>query len=146
MKKVLKFIGRIVGGLIGLIVIAILTVMAIGYFRFHKTYNIDISGIEIPTDDASIERGEHLVQAVAHCGYCHGTDFSGEYIINKPGAEGIVVAPNLTTGEGGIGASFTDEDWVRALYHGVNDDGRSVIIMPSLFFHVMSKEARSLPT
>jgi len=140
MKKVLKLIGKIVGGLVGLIVIAVAAILAIGYFRFNKTYSIDVSGIEIPTDEASIARGEHLVQAVVHCGYCHGTDFSGDYIINNPGKEGIVVAPNLTSGEGGIGASFTDEDWVRALYHGVNDEGRSVIVMPSLFFHVMSED------
>jgi mono/diheme cytochrome c family protein len=112
MKRILKLIGRIVGGLVGLIVIAIVTVITIGYFRFHKTYDIDVSGIKIPTDDASIARGEHLVQAVAHCGYCHGTDFSGDYMINNPGKEGIVVAPNLTSGEGGIGASFTNEGWV----------------------------------
>ena len=140
MKRILKLIGKIVGGLVGLIVIAILTVMGIGYFRFHKTYNIDTSGIKIPTDEASLARGEHLVQAVAHCGYCHGTDFSGGYIINNPGKEGIVVAPNLTSGKGGIGASFTDEDWVRVLYHGVNDEGRSVIVMPSMLFHVMSEK------
>jgi len=136
MKKVLKLIG----GLVGLIVILVAVILGIGYSRFNKTYDIPVSGIEIPTDDASIARGEHLVQAVAHCGYCHGTDFSGEYIINNPGAEGIVAAPNLTSGEGGIGVSYSDEDWVRALYHGVNDERRSVIIMPSLFFHVMSEE------
>jgi len=140
MKRVLKLIGKIIGSIIGLIVIAVAAVLANGYFRFHKTYNIDVSGIEIPTDEASIARGEHLVQAVAHCGYCHGTDFSGDYIINNPGKEGIVVAPNLTSGQGGIGASLTDEDWIRALYHGVNDEGRSVIVMPSLFFHVMSED------
>jgi len=140
MKKVLKVIGLIVGSLVGLIVIAIAAVLATGFFRFHKTYDIDVIGIEIPTDEASIARGEHLVGAVAHCGYCHGDDFSGDYVINNPGKEGVVVAPNLTAGEGGIGASFTDEDWVRALYHGVNDEGRSVIVMPSLFFHVMSEE------
>ena len=140
MKKVLKLVGKVVGGLVGLIVIAVAAILTIGYSRFNKTYNIDVSGIKIPTDKASIARGEHLVQAVAHCGYCHGTDFSGEYIINNPGKEGIVVAPNLTSGEGGIGAAFTDEDWVRALHHGVNDEGRSVIVMPSLFFHVMSEE------
>jgi mono/diheme cytochrome c family protein len=139
MKKILKLIGKIVGGLVGLIVIAIVTVIAIGYFRFNKTYDIDVSGIEIPTDEASIARGEHLVQAVAHCGYCHGSDFSGEIIIDS-GPEGVVVAPNLTPGQGGIGASFTDEDWIRALYHGVSDEGRSVIMMPSLFFNVMSEE------
>ena len=140
MKKVLKFIGKIVGSLIGFIVIAVALILAIGYFRFNKTYGIDVSGVEIPTDEVSIARGEHLVQAVAHCGYCHGTDLSGDYTVNKPGAEGIVVAPNLTSGQGGIGASFTDENWVRALYHGVTDEGRSVIMMPSLFFNVMSEE------
>ena len=136
MKKILKLIG----GLVGLIVILVAVILGIGYSRFNKTYDIPVSGIEIPTDDVSIARGEHLVQAVAHCGFCHGTDLSGDYMINNPGKEGIVVAPNLTSGEGGIGASFRDEDWVRALYHGVNDEGRSVIIMPSLFFHVMSEE------
>ena len=140
MKRILKLIGKIVGGLVGLIVILVAVILGVGCSRFNKTYNIPVSGIEIPTDEASIARGEHLVQAVAHCGYCHGTDFSGEYIINNPGAEGIVVAPNLTSGEGGIGSTYTDDDWVRALYHGVNDEGRSVIVMPSLFFHVMSEE------
>lgn len=106
MKKFLKLIGKIVGGLVGLIVILVAVILAIGYSHFNKTYDIDVSGIEIPTDEASIARGEHLVQAVAHCGYCHGTDLSGDYTVNKPGAEGIVVAPNLTSGEGGIGAAY----------------------------------------
>ena len=136
MKKILKLIG----GLVGLIVILVAVILGIGYSRFNKTYNIDVSGVTIPTDDASIARGEHIVQAIAHCGYCHGTDLSGDYIINNPGKEGIVVAPNLTPGKGGIGASYSDEDWVRALYHGVNQQGRSVLIMPSLFFHVMSEK------
>ena len=139
MKKILKLIVKIIGGLVGLVVIAVAVILAIGYFRFNKTYDIDVSGLEIPTDETSIARGEHLVQVVAHCGYCHGTDFSGDIMIDS-GPEGVVVAPNLTSGQGGIGASFTDEDWVRALYHGVNDEGRSVIVMPSLFFHVMSED------
>lgn len=138
MKRVLKLIGKIVGSLIGLIVILVVAILAIGYSRFNNTYDIDVSGIEIPTDEAFIARGEHLAQAVAHCGYCHGTDFSGDVMVNS-GAEGLVVAPNLTSGEGGLGASYSDEDWVRAVYHGVNRDGRSVIIMPSLFFNKMSE-------
>ena len=68
MKKILKLIGKIVGGLIGLIVILVAAILTIGYSRFNKTYDIDIAEIEIPTDEASIGRGEHLVQAVAHCG------------------------------------------------------------------------------
>ncbi|HSG43973.1 MAG TPA: cytochrome c [Anaerolineales bacterium] len=135
MKKILKLIGI----LIGLIVILVIVILTIGYSRFNKTYDIPLSMIEIPTDENSIARGEHLVQAVAHCGYCHGTDFSGDIMVNSSG-EGVIVAPNLTSGEGGIGTSYSDEDWIRALYHGVNDDARSVIIMPSLFFNVMSED------
>jgi len=136
----MKMIGKIVGGLVGLIAVAIGVVLAVGYFRFHKTYDIDVSGIEISADEESVARGEHLARTIAHCGYCHGDNFEGGYLINNPGKEGIVVAPNLTSGKGGIGGTFTDEDWVRAIYHGVNDEGRSVIIMPSLFFNNMSED------
>ena len=67
MKKVLKRIGKIIGSLFGLVVVAAAAVLAIGYFRFHKTYDIVPHGLQIPTDQASIARGEHLVSAVAHC-------------------------------------------------------------------------------
>ena len=140
MIKFLKLFGKIIGGLIGIIVIAAVVVMGIGYIRFHKTYDVDVSGIEIPTDKISLARGEHLVKAVAHCGYCHGTDFSGNVLINNPGKEGIVVAPNLTSGVGGIGSSYADEDWIRTIHHGVNQDQRSVFIMPSFAFDKMSQD------
>jgi len=139
MKRILKLIGKIVGGFVGLVIILVAVILTIGYSRFNKTYDIDVNGIEISTDEVSIARGEHLVQAVAHCGYCHGTDLSGDIMVNS-GGEGVIVTPNLTSGKGGISASYSDEDWVRAVYHGVNQQGRSVIIMPSLFFHVMSEE------
>jgi mono/diheme cytochrome c family protein len=136
--KALKFIGKIVGVLIGLIVLAVVTVLAIGYFRYNKTYDVAVPAVELPTDATFIARGKHLVDAVAHCAFCHGPELAGEYIVNTS-AEGIVVAPNLTSGEGGRGASFTTEDWVRALRHGVHSEGRSVLIMPSLSFDALSE-------
>ena len=136
--KILKLIGKIVGVLVGLIVLAVATVLAIGYFRYNQTYDIAVPAVEIPTDATFIARGKHLVDAVAHCAFCHGSDLAGEYIVNTS-AEGIVVAPNLTSGEGGRGASFTTKDWVRALRHGVHSEGRSVLIMPSLSFDALSE-------
>jgi mono/diheme cytochrome c family protein len=112
MKRILKLIGKIVGVLVGLIVLAVVAVIAIGYSRYNKTYDIAVPALEIPTDEASIARGKHLVEAVAHCAFCHG--------------------------EGGRGASFTTEDWVRAIRHGVHSEGRSVLIMPSLSFDALS--------
>ena len=84
-------------------------------------------------------RGEHLVTAVAHCGYCHGPQLAGDIVVNNPRTQGVIVAPNLTAGEGGLGRSYTTEDWIRALRHGVATGGRSVLIMPSIFFSEMSK-------
>jgi mono/diheme cytochrome c family protein len=138
MKKILKLIGKIIGVLVGLIVLAVVVVMAVGYFRYNKTYDIAVPPLEIPTDEASIARGRHLVDAVAHCAFCHGEGLAGQYIVNTS-AEGIVVAPNLTPGEGGRGASFTTEDWVRAIRHGVHSEGRSVLIMPLLSFDTLSE-------
>jgi mono/diheme cytochrome c family protein len=139
MKKILKFIGKIVGVLVGLIVLTVVAVMAIGYFRFNQKYNIAVPALEIPTDAVSIARGDHLVNAIAHCALCHGEGLAGDYIINT-GAEGIVVAPNLTSGKGGLGASYTVDDWVRTIHHGVTPEGRSVIIMPSLSFDAISQD------
>ena len=136
--KILKLIGKIIGVLAGLLLLVILAVLVMGYFRYNKTYDIAVATLEIPTDDTSIARGKHLVDAVAHCAFCHGEGLAGQYIVNTR-AEGIVVAPNLTSGEGGRGASFKAEDWVRAIRHGVHSEGRSVLIMPSLSFDSLSK-------
>ncbi len=85
-------------------------------------------------------RGEHLVTAVAHCGYCHGLDLAGDIVVNDPNTFGVIVAPNLTAGAGGVGAQYTTEDWVRSIRHGVLPEGRSVILMPSVFFDEMSQQ------
>jgi hypothetical protein len=42
-----------------------------------------------------------------------------------------LTAPNLTAGKGGIGSSYTDADWVRAIRYGVGRDGKPLVFMPS---------------
>jgi cytochrome c553 len=44
---------------------------------------------------------------------------------------GRLYGPNLTRGKGGRVASFNDEDWIRAIRHGVGPDQRGLFIMPS---------------
>ena len=140
MRKTLKWIGIVLGSLIGLVVIAVVVILSIGRARFNETIEVDVPLLEIPTDEAALARGEHLVTAVAHCGYCHGENLEGAYMENDPSTIGIIVAPNLTAGEGGIGATYSSEDWVRTLRHGVTPEGRSVLIMPSVFFHRLSED------
>jgi cytochrome c553 len=42
-----------------------------------------------------------------------------------------VAGPNLTRGRGGLPADYKDEDYVRAIRHGVARDGRGFFLMPS---------------
>ena len=53
---------------------------------------------------------------------------------------GRLHGPNLTRGQGGRVATFTDADWVRAIRHGVGPDGRGLFIMPSEEYSVFSDD------
>src|SRR6185295_1565123 len=61
---------------------------------------------------------------------CHGPTLGGKVFVDDP-ALGRVIAPNLTRGRGGVGATFSDADFVRAIRHGVDPSGRQLLIMPS---------------
>lgn len=130
MKKVLKWIGIVLGGLVAFI----LVVVAIGFFsgkaKLTKSYALPTDTIPIPSDVESIARGEYLVKHWMLCSDCHGQDLGGGEFINDP-MLGMIHTPNLTSGNGGIGGAYTDADWVRALRHGIRPNGEVLIIMPS---------------
>jgi mono/diheme cytochrome c family protein len=54
------------------------------------------------------------------------------------GPVGVVAGRNLTGGRGGIGAEFSDADWVRAIRYGLRRDGTSLIGMPSEVYTKMT--------
>ncbi|MBL8103267.1 MAG: c-type cytochrome [Anaerolineales bacterium] len=134
MKKVLKWIGIIIGSLLGLIVLVFLGLVFKGNSMLKKTYDVQVETIPIPTDEAAIARGEHWV--MAECIGCHGEDLSGGAFFEAPFA--TVNSKNLTTGKGGAGTEFEDIDWIRALRYGVNPEGSSLLIMPSHAFRFFS--------
>jgi len=98
---------------------------------------VPVETLSIPTDPASIAQGEH-VATIRGCGHCHMDNFSGQS--ETVPAMVTLSAPNLTSGEGGVGATNTDEDWVRAIRHGVGRDGRGLILMPSQAWYYLSDE------
>jgi mono/diheme cytochrome c family protein len=130
MKRVLKWLGYIVGGLVLLIAVGVGTVYAITSSRLGKTYPTTVENVAIPGDPASIERGKHLVTAVGKCQDCHGANFTGTRMMDAAVFMKLT-APNLTAGKGGIGSTYTDADWVRAIRYGVGRDGKPLVFMPS---------------
>lgn len=138
MMRVIKWIGIALGSLLGLLIVALIVLAFAGRSRINAQHEIAVETVAIPTDEAAVERGKHIVNSVASCTSCHGPSLEGEAFIDGMPI-GRVVASNLTAGAGGVGARYSDEDWVRALRHGVGDDGKSLLpMMPVDSYHHMS--------
>jgi len=79
--------------------------------------------LEIPDDDASRARGEHLVRTRG-CGGCHGDDLGGQLMW------GYAVPPNLPK----LAREISAADFEAALRHGIDHTGRAMRDMPSYNF------------
>ena len=60
---------------------------------------------------------------------CHGEDLSGVVNWFDGGPLGTIDSANLTSGEGGIGNEFTTEDYVRAIRHGIDQEGKPIFMV-----------------
>ena len=138
-RPVLRWIGYIAGALIVLVLAFAATVYAVSSARLSRTYEIASEQVAIPGDSATIARGEHLARSRLGCADCHGPDLAGRPVVESD-MFGHFIAPNLTRGEGGLGAQFTDADWIRSVRHGVKRDGRPVVFMPSDEFSRLSED------
>jgi cytochrome c553 len=132
MKKLLRCSTIVLGAGIGLLFLTGLVLYAIGMNKLTRSYpDIPVETISIPTDSNAITRGEHIAVTWS-CTYCHGDDLSGK-LIEENSLMGTIPATNLTSGSGGIGNSYADIDWIRAIRHGVKPDGRVEIMMNNYY-------------
>lgn len=129
MKKIFKWIGIVLGSLIALVLVLAAVFYFMGNARLNKVYDFPPSNIVLPTDAASIEYGRHRAETL--CQGCHGEDLSGVENWFSAGPLGTIDSANLTSGEGGIGDEYSTEDYVRAIRHGVNREGKP-IFMPAV--------------
>lgn len=140
MKKILKWIGIVLGCLLGLTLLAAVILFFSGNSRLSKTYDFPPSGIVVPTDTASIEYGKHRVETL--CADCHADDLGGVIGWTVVGPLAAIDSANLTSGEGGIAEEFTtDEDYVNAIRHGADPEGKP-IYMPAVtaFQHISDED------
>ena len=133
MRKLFKWIGITLGGLLGLLVLAAIVFYFVGGAKLSKKYDVPVQTVSIPADAEAVQRGEHLA-TILICKSCHGNDLSGTVEFEIPGML-IIPTPNLTSGAGGVGSFYTDQDWERAIRHGVGPDGRALFIMISKSYH-----------
>ncbi len=128
-KKIFKIFGIALGILISMII------LFFGYTYFDinrraaKSYDVVVKEMEINYDSATLALGQRLVNTRA-CTECHGKDLGGA-TLNDDALIGKLVSKNITKGKGGLPADFAVTDWVRAMKHGLNTDGKPLYLMPS---------------
>jgi mono/diheme cytochrome c family protein len=106
--------------------------LAIIYFvveaRLDRVYDVPVEQVGVPPQ-VTAEGRDWPLALVSLCEECHGPDLAGQLLLDDN--IGRLAAPNLTSGRGGIGGTYGDADWVRALRHGVRPSGRPLLGMPS---------------
>ena len=138
MKRGLKWLVYGLGGLGGVVIIAVCAIYGVSEMRFRKQYALTPPSLVIPTDSASLARGEHLANTTAFCVDCHGENLAGNTVVDQP-ILGRVFATNLTRGKGGVGL-LSDADYIRAIRHGVAPTGTALKVMPSSVYMNLSDE------
>lgn len=81
-------------------------------------------------DSTLLARGEHLASSLGGCRGCHASDLGGS-LVEDLGPIGVMSAPNLTTGRGGVAASYSDGQLARAIRYGIDSEGKTLIFMPT---------------
>jgi len=134
MKKFLKWFGIVFGVVLGLVVVVVIaaTVRANGLLTQQWEFKPDT--VQIPSDPEALAHGQYLVTHFMFCSDCHGEDLGGAEFFTPEDGAGTLWAPNLTSGQGGIGGTYTDADWLRSLRHGIRPNGENLIIMPAEFY------------
>jgi mono/diheme cytochrome c family protein len=139
MKRVLKWVGIVLGGLIVLVLIAIGALYFMGGRAFAKVITTPDDKVVVPTGADAIAKGKHIAETHG-CTGCHTPDLSGGTVfINDPKLL-IIVSANLTSGKGGVGYKMKDADWVKAIRYGVDRKGHALFVMPSEAFYNFTDE------
>lgn len=143
LKKVFKWAAIVLGSLLTIAIILYAVVYIATQSRINKVYAVTVKSIAIPFDTASYAKGKHVAENRG-CMGCHGNNLAGKEAFLPEGSPlGVLYAPNITSGKGGI--QFTDADWLKVLRHGVNPQGKSVWFMPSQeICHISNEEMGQL--
>jgi mono/diheme cytochrome c family protein len=140
MKKWGKRVGIALASLVAIVMVLLGGIYAASASKGARHYDVAGANFEIPTDAASLAEGERLFVSRG-CGGadCHGPNGAG-HVMMQDGPLGTIAAANLTIAAQG----FTAASWDRAVRHGLNANGRSLIFMPSGDYQHMSDHELAL--
>ena len=136
MKRVLKWLGWGLCGLLGLVLATAAAAWLHSERALNQTYAIDDPPLTRSTDPAVLARGEHLYQTRG-CGACHGGEGEGSVVMDA-GPVLRAVAPNLTPAR--LDPAYDVDALAAAVRHGVRADQRGLIFMPAATWSELGDE------
>ena len=144
-RSFLKWPAMLLSGLLDLVILAILGLVIYGQVNFKAVQaNRPLYPIQADVSPAGLTRGKYLVENVMGCaGACHSPEGKSPFIGQMDNANlGPAViefnVPNLTPDdETGLG-TWSDAEIARAIREGVDKNGRSLVVMPSSNYHILS--------
>ena len=137
MKRFLKWLLIVFVSLAFIVLTSLIVVKASFEHRLNKQYSIADEKLSYSNDSLVLRRGHHIAEVT--CQHCHGEHLEGTVFFNDPSL-GQILAPNLTSGKGGIGSKYSTGDYVRAIRHGVRPGGYPLLIMPSEDFTYLNDQ------
>jgi mono/diheme cytochrome c family protein len=129
MPKVLRVIVIVGGAVLAFVVLGMVAVWFMGGRALERAYALPAESLALPTDSAALVEGERQATLLG-CSDCHGANLAGSMFIDAMPFVSLP-APNLTTGEGGVGAAYSAADFEHAIRHGIDRNGQALMIMPS---------------
>ena len=132
-KKVLKWTGFVVAGIVVIISLLLVGVYFASSRELAREFTVaDTAALTVPTDPAEIAEGHRLAQ-LGGCLHCHGDKLQGQLVDDIPNLVRLV-APNIST----VLPKYSDAQLATVLRKGVKPDGKSVLFMPSEMFRHLS--------
>jgi mono/diheme cytochrome c family protein len=131
MVKRLRWAGYVLGGLLGLLLLAAVTLYVLSERALTERLVPVASQLASPAA-VGLANGPRQLHVLG-CLSCHGDGLQGDLFLNEPKVAKLY-APNLTL----IAAQASDEQLDHAIRQGIGHDGRPLLIMPSEGYQFMS--------
>jgi hypothetical protein len=129
MPRGLRIAAFAAAGLMTGLACVVLALYIVGGRKIGRQFSVADETVALPSDTASLAEGERL-SIVLGCTDCHAANLAGRAMIDAP-IFAVLPGTNLTRGAGGVSTEYGGADFERAIRHGVDLDGRALMIMPS---------------
>jgi len=134
-KKILKWLGIVVGGIIGLAAIGLAVNYVLIGRDLSQTFDQGLTDVTVADDQVSMTEGRRLAK-IRGCFGCHGDELTGQIFFEIPDGTSLV-APDLAK----AAQTHTTAELERVIRHGVRLDGTSVLLpMPSEMLYNLSDQ------